>query len=71
MKRWYGHEYHNKLSLRLIFSTIPHIPKWLHPPIAVVTALLFLFLLKNERQAVAFNLRKVTGAGRAAILWKT
>ena len=71
MKRWYGHKYNNTLSLRLIFRTIPHFPKWIHPPIAVVTALLFLFLLKAERKAVACNLRRVTGAGSVGILWKT
>lgn len=68
MKRWYRHDYHNTRSLRLIFSTIPRIPKWAHPPIAAVTALLFFFLLKAERRAVAQNLRRI---GRAGVLWKT
>jgi KDO2-lipid IV(A) lauroyltransferase len=71
VKRWYGHGYHNTRSLRLIFSTIPRLPKWVHPPIAVVTALLFFFLLKAERKAVAHNLRRVSRAGRAGVLWKT
>ena len=71
MKRWYGHDYHNTRSLRLIFGIIPRVPKWVHPPIAVVTALLFLFLLKAERKAVAHNLRRVCRAGRAGLLWKT
>jgi KDO2-lipid IV(A) lauroyltransferase len=71
VKRWYGHGYYNTLSLRLIFSIIPRFPKWVHPPIAVVTALLFFFLLKAERRAVAHNLRRVCRAGRAGVLWKT
>ena len=71
MNRWYRHGFNNPLSLKLIFSTIPRLPKWVHPPIAVVTALLFFFLLKDERKAVAHNLRRVTGAGRARVIWKT
>ena len=71
MKRWYEHGYHTPLSLKLIFCTIPHFPKWIHPPIAAVTALLFLFLLKSERKAVAGNLRRVSGGGRVVVMWKT
>jgi lauroyl/myristoyl acyltransferase len=71
VRRWYEHGYHNTLSLRLIFGIIPRIPKLLHPPIAAATALLFLFLLKAERRAVAHNLGKVARAGRLGILWKT
>lgn len=71
MNRWYGHGYHNPLSLKLIFGIIPRFPRWLHPPIAVVTAMLFLVLLKSERSAVATNLRRVSGGGRARIWWKT
>lgn len=71
MNRWYGHGYHNTLSLRLIFGLIPRFPKQVHPPIAAATALLFLFLLKAERRAVARNLRRVRPAGCAGILWKT
>jgi KDO2-lipid IV(A) lauroyltransferase len=71
MNRWYRHGFNNPLSLKLIFSTIPRVPKWVHPPVAVVTALLFFFLLKDERKAVAHNLRRVTGAGRARVIWKT
>jgi KDO2-lipid IV(A) lauroyltransferase len=71
VSRWYEHGYYNTLSLKLIFGIIPRLPKWVHPPIAAVTAMLFLFLLKGERQAVVDNLRRVTGGGRVEVSWKT
>jgi len=70
VSRWYEHGYYNTLSLKIIFGTIPRLPKWVHPPIAVITALLFFVLLKRERKAVAANLRRVTGASGVAVLWK-
>lgn len=72
MKRWYQHHYHNTFSLKLIFGIVPTLPKWMHPPIAGVTALLFFFVLRVERKAVSRNLAMVChGAGRAELLWKT
>jgi KDO2-lipid IV(A) lauroyltransferase len=70
MKDWYQHGYHNPLSLRLIFGIIPRLPKWIHPPIAVMTALIFFCLLGTEREAVIRNLRRVCRVGRAHLLWK-
>jgi len=52
LARWYRHSYHSPLSLRIVFGTIPRLPKWLHPPIAVVTAAIFFALLRAERRAV-------------------
>jgi len=59
--RWYQHRYHSPLSLRIVFGTIPRLPRWSHPPIAVVTAAIFFCLLRAERRAVLRNLAVVTG----------
>jgi KDO2-lipid IV(A) lauroyltransferase len=59
--RWYSHRYHNPLSLRLVFATIPRLPRLAHPPIAAVTAALFFLLLHRERRAVLRNLEVMTG----------
>jgi len=71
LDRWYAHGYHTPASLRLIFGIIPRLPKWAHPPIAAVTALLFLFLLKAERKAVVCNLRRVGRFGLVGLMWKS
>ena len=39
-------------------------------PIAAVTALIFFFLLKRERRAVARNLRRISGKRGLALQWK-
>jgi lauroyl/myristoyl acyltransferase len=70
MNRWYQHRYHTPLSYRIIFAIIPRLPKWLHPPIALITALIFFFLLGNERRALVSNLRRVCGGGSLALQWK-
>lgn len=70
MTRWYRHGYHTPLSHRLVFGIIPWIPRFLHPPIAVVTALIFFCLLGNERRALVGNLERVCGGNRLARLWK-
>jgi KDO2-lipid IV(A) lauroyltransferase len=49
---------------------MPRIPRFVHPPFAVVTALCFFFLLKRERKAVAGNLRQVSGRRGLALHWK-
>ncbi len=70
MMRWYRHAYHTVTSHRIIFLTIPYIPKFLHPPIAVVTALIFFLVLKNERRAAARNLRRICGISGVRVWWK-
>ena len=45
-------------------------PRLLHPPIAVVTALIFFIMLERERRAVAGNLCRVTGKRGLALQWK-
>jgi len=54
----------------MVFWTIPWLPRFVHPPIAVVTALIFFLLLKRERKAVAGNLRRVSGRRGLALHWK-
>lgn len=68
--RWYRHRYNSPLSLRIVFETIPRLPRWLHPPIAVVTAAIFLALLRAERRSVLRNLRVVTGLSGSRLLWQ-
>jgi predicted LPLAT superfamily acyltransferase len=68
--RWYEHRFHNLTALRTIFAIIPRLPRFLHPPIAVVTALIFFLMLKRERRAVAGNLRQVSGKRGLALQWK-
>ena len=64
--RWYRHRYHSPLSLRIVFATIPGLPKAVHPPIAAVTAALFFALLGAERRAVLRNL----GVIRSSYGWR-
>ncbi len=70
MTRWYQHRYNTTLSQRIIFAIIPRLPKFLHPPIAMITALIFFFLMGNERRALVSNLRKVCGGGSLTLRWK-
>ena len=70
MTRWYQHRFHNVLAHRIVFWTIPFLPRVVHPPIALVTALIFFFLLKRERRAVAGNLRRISGKRGLALQWK-
>jgi Kdo2-lipid IVA lauroyltransferase/acyltransferase len=67
---WYQHKYHTPLSLKIVFCTIPKLPKIIHPPIAAVTALIFFLLLGKERQAIIKNLRHICPAGSLRTLWK-
>jgi len=66
---WYDHKYHNQTNLKIVFAIIPRLPKFLHPPIAAVTALIFFFLLKKERRAVKNNLRQICG-NNSWLRWK-
>ena len=68
--RWYDHRFHNATALRTIFVIMPRLPRFLHPPVAVVTALIFFFMLKQERRAVTGNLRQVSGKSGLALHWK-
>jgi Kdo2-lipid IVA lauroyltransferase/acyltransferase len=68
--RWYEHRFHNTTALRMIFVVMPRLPRVLHPPLAVVTALIFFLILKSERQAVTGNLRRVSGKRGLALQWK-
>jgi len=68
--RWYEHRFHNVTALRMIFVIIPRLPRFLHPPVAAVTALIFFFMLRQERRAVTENLRRVSGKSGLALHWK-
>jgi KDO2-lipid IV(A) lauroyltransferase len=68
--RWYQHRFHNVLSHRIIFYTVPWMPRFVQRPIAAITALIFFYLLKRERLAVAGNLRRITGKHGLALQWK-
>ncbi len=70
MTRWYQHRYHTLLSHRIVFAIIPKLPKFLHPPIAAVTALIFFLLLRRERAAVMRNLSHILGPGRLRLRWE-
>ncbi len=54
----------------MIFAIMPRLPRFLHPPVAAVTALIFFLLLKQERRAVTGNLRRVSGKRGPALHWK-
>jgi lauroyl/myristoyl acyltransferase len=58
---WYRHRYHATGYLRAVFAIIPRLPKAVHPVVAVITAAVFVALLKSERRAVARNLTVMTG----------
>ena len=68
MTRWYQHGYHTPQSHRLVFRIIPWVPKFLQPPIAIVTAFIFFCLLRNERRALVNNLRRIRGGNNFALL---
>jgi predicted LPLAT superfamily acyltransferase len=68
--RWYQHRFHNTTALRMIFVIMPRLPRFLHPPVAALTALIFFFILKRERRAVTGNLRRVSGKRGLALQWK-
>ena len=70
LTRWYEHRFHNITAQRIIFVIIPRVPRLLHPPIALVTALIFFVMLKRERRAVAGNLRRVAGKRGLGLQWK-
>ena len=68
--RWYQHRYHTPFAHKLVFTIIPRIPRLTHPPIAVVTALIFFLLLSKERRAVVRNLRHIRPGGPLRLHWE-
>ena len=54
----------------MIFIIMPRLPRFLHPPVAAVTALVFFLILKRERRAVTGNLHRVSGKSGLALQWK-
>lgn len=70
MTRWYEHRFHNTTALRMIFVIMPKLPRFLHPPVAALTALIFFLILKRERRAVTGNLRRVSGKRGLALRWR-
>jgi KDO2-lipid IV(A) lauroyltransferase len=68
--RWYQHRFHNVSALRILFGIMPRLPRFVHPPLAAVTALVFFLILKRERKAVARNLHRVSGGRGLALHWK-
>lgn len=54
----------------MIFAIMPRLPRFLHPPVASVTALIFFVILKRERRAVTGNLRRVSGKRGLWLQWK-
>lgn len=69
--RWYQHRFHTPSAHQLVFTIIPRLPKFAHPPIALVTALIFFFLLKKERRAVMSNLRRIRARRAPRLVWDT
>ncbi|MEW6366659.1 MAG: lysophospholipid acyltransferase family protein [Acidobacteriota bacterium] len=68
--RWYDHGYHTPFFLRLVFSTIPRLPRFIHPPIAAVTAMIFFVVLRRERAALMRNLMRLGPHGRLWLRYK-
>jgi len=68
--RWYEHRFHNPTALRMIFVIMPRVPRFLHPPVAAIAALIFFLILKRERRAVTGNLRRVSSKRGLALQWK-
>jgi KDO2-lipid IV(A) lauroyltransferase len=54
----------------MIFVIMPRLPRFLHPPVATLAALIFFLVLKRERSAVTGNLRRVSGKSGIALRWK-
>jgi KDO2-lipid IV(A) lauroyltransferase len=70
LKRWYRHRFHNVTALSIVFFTMRWLPRFVQPPLAAVTALIFFLMLKSERRAVARNLRRVSGRRGLGLQWK-
>ena len=70
LKAWYQHRFHKPSTHAIVFATIPKLPKFVHPPIAGVTALIFYLILRHERSAVMANVRTISGASGLTLRWK-
>jgi len=70
LTRWYQHRFHSVLAHKIVFWTMRCLPRFVQPPFAMVTALIFYCLLKRERTAVRKNLHQVTGKRGLALNWK-
>jgi len=70
LTRWYEHRFHNTTALRMIFAIMPRLPRFFHPSVAALTALIFFLMLKRERRAVTRNLGQVSGKQGLALQWK-
>src|SRR5580704_10293058 len=64
---WYQHRYHTISTHEIVFAIIPRVPRFVHPAIAAVTALIFYLLLAKERRAVIHNMRVITHSNRLVI----
>ena len=70
MTRWYEHRFHNTTALRMIFAIMPRLPRFLHPPVAAITAMIFFLILRRERRAVTGNLRQISARHGLILRWK-
>ena len=70
MTTWYQHRFHNVDVHRFVFWIVPLLPRFVQPSVAAITALIFYCLLKQERRAVARNLRRVSHRRGIALHWK-
>jgi lauroyl/myristoyl acyltransferase len=59
--RWHTHGWNRDLSWRLIHAIIPRVPRFLRPPIHLVTTLLCFAAMPRERRAARLNLTRITG----------
>lgn len=58
---WYTHGWNTATSLRLILTIVPRVPRWLVPPLAMVTTSICIAYMRDERRAAARNLRRILG----------
>ena len=65
--RWYTHGWNRDLSWRLIHSIIPRVPRFLRPPIHLITTAVCWLGMPRERRAVRLNLERVSGRSGPAL----
>jgi len=65
--RWYTHGWNRGLSWRLIHAIVPKVPRFLRPPIHLVTTLICFSAMPRERRAARLNLQRVTGRSGLAV----
>ncbi|HKQ59932.1 MAG TPA: lysophospholipid acyltransferase family protein, partial [Candidatus Polarisedimenticolaceae bacterium] len=58
---WYRHRFNTATSLRWILTIIPWVPRFLVPPIAVLTTAVCIAAMPHERRAASRNLRRISG----------